>query len=309
MKKLINDPLNVVENMLDGLVSCTPTLARLQGFSVVVRSDYLAARDARVALISGGGSGHEPSHAGFVGRGALSAAVLGNVFTSPDVDTIYAAIRAVTGPMGCLLIVKNYTGDRLNFGLAAELARADGLQVEVVSVADDTALENPAVGQRGIAGTVLVHKIAGAAAEGGADLATVAKVARGVAENVASMGVGLSGCTIPAVGKPNFTLAEDEVEMGLGIHGEPGRERLKGGIPSASAVAQRLLDRAASVRYGSPEGLAGRRLVLLVNNLGGTSIMELFVVAGAARRHLEAKGAVVERCLVGSFMTAMEKKP
>src|SRR4051812_22168870 len=213
--------------MVEGLAAIHPGLRRLPGHTVLVRADAAEVRDRQVALVSGGGSGHEPAHAGYVGRGMLSAAVAGAVFTSPVPDAILAAIRAVAGRRGVLLIVKNYTGDLLNFGLAAELARAEGLPVEVVVVADDVALidTTETAGRRGLAGTVLVHKVAGAAAEAGADLAEVAAEARAAAEAVATMGVALAPCTLPASGLPGFHLGENEVELGLGIHGEPGVRR------------------------------------------------------------------------------------
>ncbi|HEX8202175.1 MAG TPA: dihydroxyacetone kinase subunit DhaK, partial [Isosphaeraceae bacterium] len=206
MKKLINRPEAVVEEMVEGLAAIHPGLRRLPGHTVLVRADVAEVRDRTVALISGGGSGHEPAHAGYIGRGMLSAAVAGDVFTSPAPDAIVAAIRAVAGPPGVLLIVKNYTGDRLNFGLAAELARAEGVPVEVVVVADDVALAatTETAGRRGLAGTVLVHKVAGAAAEAGADLRAVAAEARAAAEAVRTMGVALSPCIVPAAGRPGF---------------------------------------------------------------------------------------------------------
>src|SRR4051794_25839940 len=200
MKKLINRPEAVVEEMIEGLVAVDPDLERLPGRAVLVRADAAEVRDRQVALISGGGSGHEPAHAGYVGRGMLSAAVAGDVFTSPSPDAVLAAIRATTGPPGALLIVKNYTGDRLNFGLAAERARMEGVTVEMVVVADDVARGATAenAGRRGLAGTILVHKVAGAVAESGARLIEVAAEARAAAQVVGTMGVALSPCTVPA---------------------------------------------------------------------------------------------------------------
>ena len=228
MKKLLNQVADVVPQMLEGLVDANPGLALLAGQTVVLRSDHpeVASR-GEVAIISGGGAGHEPAHGGYVGPGMLTGAVVGEVFTSPSTDAVLAAVRAVGGDAGVLLVVKNYTGDRLNFGLAAEIVRAEGVPVEMVVVGDDVALsaEGDHAGRRGIAGTVLVHKAAGAAAARGADLATVAEVARKVAHGVRSMGVSLGACTLPAVGTPGFELGEDEVEWGLGIHGESGVER------------------------------------------------------------------------------------
>jgi dihydroxyacetone kinase len=304
MKKLINRPGDVVGEMVEGLVTVYPGLVRLPGRAVIVRADAEEARRSRVAVISGGGSGHEPAHAGYVGRGMLSAAVLGDVFTSPAPDAVLAALRAVTGPPGALLVVKNYTGDRLNFGLAAELARTEGLKVETVVVADDVALAGTAeaehVGRRGLAGTVLVHKVAGAAAEAGLDLVEVAAEARGAAESLGTMGVALAPCTVPAAGRPNFTLGEHEVELGLGIHGEPGARRAP--LESADATVDRLLDAIVTdARLGS-----GDRVALLVNNLGATPLMELAVVARRAAANLEGRGLRVERAYAGTFLSALE---
>jgi len=304
MKKLINRPAAVVEEMVRGLVAVYPGLARLPGRAVLVRANAAEVRERQVALISGGGSGHEPAHAGYVGRGMLSAAVAGDVFTSPAPDAVLAAIRAVTGSPGALLIVKNYTGDRLNFGLAAELARSEGLKVEVVVVADDVALAATAAadhaGRRGLAGAVLVHKVAGAAAEAGRDLYGVAAEARAAAESVATMGVALTPCTLPAAGHPGFTLGPDEVELGLGIHGEPGV--LRAPLEPADALTDRLLDAILADARLKP----GDRVALLVNNLGGTPAMELAIVARRAVEHLEGKGVSVERAYLGTFLSALE---
>jgi dihydroxyacetone kinase len=234
----------------------------------------------------------------------LSAAVAGDVFTSPSPETVLAAIRAVTGPPGALLVVKNYTGDRLNFGLAAELARAEGLKVEIVVVADDVSLAATAeaehAGRRGLAGTVLVHKVAGAAAESGRDLYEVASEARTAAESLATMGVALSACTVPAAGSPGFALGPDEVELGLGIHGEPGV--LRAPLEPADRLTDRLLDAVAADAHLA----AGDRVALLVNNLGGTPTMELAIVARRAVEHLEAQGVAVERAYLGTFLSALE---
>jgi dihydroxyacetone kinase len=229
----------------------------------------------------------------------LSAAVAGDVFTSPNPDAVHAAIRAVAGPRGALLIVKNYTGDRLNFGLAAERARAAGIPVEMVVVADDVALaaEGGHAGRRGLAGTILVHKIAGAAAEAGASLADVAAEARAAASEVRTMGVALSACTVPAAGRPGFTLGEDKVELGLGIHGEPGIRRLP--IEPADSLVDRLLGPILAE-------VSGDRVALLVNNLGGTPAMELAIVARRAVDTLEQHGKRVERVYAGTFLSALE---
>ena len=302
MKKLINDPRMVVREMLEGLVALHPGLALLANHDVVLRSDLPAPASRQVAVISGGGAGHEPAHAGYVGAGMLHAAVSGDVFTSPSVDAVLAAIRAATGPAGALLIVKNYTGDRLNFGLAAEIARAGGIPTEIAVVADDVALRDtvPKERRRGIAGTVLVHKIAGALAELGQPLATVAAAARAAAAATGTMGVALGACTIPAVGVPGFTLGEDEIEFGLGIHGEPGVSRQQ--IASADAITDRMLE----IILGEGGHDAGARVALLVNNLGGTTPMELAVIARRALARLREQGLIVERAWTGTLLSALE---
>ncbi|WP_439495465.1 dihydroxyacetone kinase family protein [Bosea sp. (in: a-proteobacteria)] len=302
MKKLINDPRKVVREMLEGLVALHPGLALLANHDVVLRSDLSEPNSRHVAVISGGGAGHEPAHAGYVGAGMLHAAVSGDVFTSPSVDAVLAAIRAVAGPAGALLIVKNYTGDRLNFGLAAEIARAGGIPTEIVVVADDVALRDtvPKERRRGIAGTVLVHKIAGALAEQGRSLAVIAAAARAAAAATGTMGVALGACTIPAVGVPGFTLGEDEIEFGLGIHGEAGVSRQQ--IATADAITDRMLEIIVS------EGAhgAGTRIALLVNNLGGTTQMELAVITRRALARLREQGLIVERAWAGTLLSALE---
>jgi dihydroxyacetone kinase len=292
----------VVEEMIEGLTAVYPGLRRLPGHTVLVRADVPAGAERPVALISGGGSGHEPAHAGYVGRGMLTAAVAGDVFTSPSPDAVLAALCATAGPSGALLIVKNYTGDRLNFGLAAELARAEGIPVEMVLVADDVALATSVenAGRRGLAGTILVHKIAGAAALSGASLAEVAAEARAAAAAVRTMGVALSPCTVPAAGRPGFTLGESEIELGLGIHGEPGVRR--GPLEPADALVDRLLD--AILTDLAPT--SGTRAVLMINNLGATPTMELAIVARRAITVLEGRGLTIERVYMGTFLSALE---
>ncbi len=299
MKKLINDPIRVVEEMLEGMVAIHPGLKRLAGESVLIRADADEAKGRQVGLISGGGSGHEPAHAGYIGRGMLGAAVAGDVFTSPSPDSVHAAIRAVAGARGALLIVKNYTGDRLNFGLAAERARAEGIPVEMVIVADDVALAGSGehAGRRGLAGTILVHKIAGASAGSGVTLAEVADEARAAASAVRTMGVALSPCTVPAAGRPGFSLGETEVELGLGIHGEPGVRRVP--IEPADALVDRLMGPILAE-------VDSDRVVLLVNNLGATPTMELSIVARHAIDVLERSGRRVERAYAGTFLSALE---
>jgi dihydroxyacetone kinase len=302
MKKLINRPEAVVEEMVEGLVVAFPGLQRLPGQTVLVRADLPTSAERPVAVISGGGSGHEPAHAGYVGRGMLSAAVVGDVFTSPSPDAVLAALCATSGPRGALLIVKNYTGDRMNFGLAAELARAERIPVEIVLVADDVALAGSVehAGRRGLAGTILVHKVAGAAAEAGASLSEVAAEAREAASAVRTMGVALSPCTVPAAGQPTFLLDESEIELGLGIHGEPGVRR--GPLEPADVLVSRLLDAILAEQTSAPGG----RVVLLVNNLGGTPTMELAIVTRRAVAVLRSRGLVIERVYLGTFLSALE---
>lgn len=303
MKKLINDVGSVVREALEGLVALNPQLALLEGENTVVRADLEAFRQTgKVAIVTGGGAGHEPAHAGYVGAGMLTAAVSGDVFASPSTDAVYAALKAVRNAAGVLVIVKNYTGDRLNFGLAAEMARSEGIEVELVIVDDDAALgtAEETAGRRGIAGTVLVHKIAGAAAEAGQSLAEVAAAARRAIGGVASMGVALSPCIVPAAGKANFALGDTEMELGLGIHGEAGVERVD--MAPAKAVVAKLIETIVADR-----GLkSGDRVALLVNNLGATPVMEMSIVAGDALKALAARGVIVDRGYCGTFLTAID---
>lgn len=302
MKKLINDPSTVVRDMLEGVVALSPATVLLADENVVMRSGLPDRDNRKVAVLSGGGSGHEPAHAGYVGAGMLTVAVAGDVFTSPSTDAVLAGIRAAAGPAGALVVVKNYTGDRLNFGLAAELARAEGIPVEIVVVADDVALKDtvPADRRRGIAGTVLIHKLAGAAAEQGLPLEQVARIARSAADKLSSMGVSLGSCTLPAVGKPGFVLGEKEIEVGLGIHGEQGVQKMP--IASAEELTRLVIDTIES------DGKIKKadRVALLVNGLGSTPPMELSIVARSAVALLEAKGVVVERAWAGTFLSALD---
>ncbi|MCA9682957.1 MAG: dihydroxyacetone kinase subunit DhaK, partial [Myxococcales bacterium] len=279
-KRFINDKDTIVTEAIDGLVALGGgALVRLDGYpyiKVVARS---ALDPAEVAVISGGGAGHEPAHAGFVGRGMLSAAVSGEIFASPSVEAVHAAIMAVTGDAGCLLIVKNYTGDRLNFGLAAERARAAGKRVEMVIVADDVAIPG-APQPRGVAGTLFVHKIAGHLAGAGADLETVAAVARAVAGDIRSLGVSLESCTIP--GQPSSErLAADEGELGLGIHGEPGVETiaLQSLREIVALMSERLLAALPAASDSEPGGYA-----MLINNLGAVPVIEMALIANEVLR-------------------------
>ena len=256
----------------------------------------------KVAIVSGGGSGHEPAHGGFVGRGMLDAAVAGTVFTSPTPDQIFEAIKAVNGGKGVLLVIKNYTGDVLNFNMAAEMAEAEGIKTEKVVVNDDVAVENSTFtsGRRGIAGTLLVHKIAGAKAEAGGTLEEVKAVAEKVIANVRSMGMAISPCTVPEAGKPSFTLKDDEIEIGIGIHGEPGTMREK--IRPANEIVDQLLGRI----FDDMSLKQGDEVAMLVNGLGSTPLMELFVANRRAAEVLASKGINVAKTTVGNFMTSLE---
>jgi dihydroxyacetone kinase len=302
MKKFINRPDNVVEEMLQGLVLLHPGSIRLSGHKVMVRVDMDQYRDQQVAVLSGGGSGHEPAHAGYIGVGMLSAAVVGEVFTSPSSDSVFAAIKSVAGEPGALLVVKNYTGDRLNFGVAAEMARAEGISVEMVIVDDDFALKGTeqATGARGLAGTVFMHKLMGAAAAEGKSLADVAAAGREAVESLATMGVSFSAGTSPAVGKPSFDLGECEMELGLGIHGEAGVKRTH--LQSADELTETLLTEILkNGRFGDE-----KRVAVMVNNLGATTEMELAIVARHAMPFLESKGFAVERIYAGTFLSSLD---
>lgn len=301
MKKILNSPQTAVEDYIVGLVRGTGHLARVAGWPVVVRTPATRKKDDRVALVTGGGSGHEPAHAGYVGEGMLDAAVLGPVFTSPSVDAVYAGIHAVATDAGVLLIVKNYTGDRLNFGLAAEMARADGIRVETVVVADDAALGDVSrAGRRGLTATVLVHKIAGAAAESGASLDEVAAIARRFLDGAATMGVALGACVVPGSVEASFRLGADEVEWGLGIHGEAGSER--GTIVGSRQIAYRLVDTVVSDRGLTDDD----EVVVLVNSLGATPDLELRILHADVLSEFDRRGIVVRFTWAGPFLTSLE---
>ena len=301
MKKLINDPRAVVAESLEGFGMAHHDLVKVHADPA-----YVTRRDARVSgkvsLVSGGGSGHEPLHSGYVGRGMLDAAVPGAVFTSPTPDQILPAITNTDSGAGVLLIVKNYTGDILNFETAAELAQAEGIEVRSVVVNDDVAVEDSlyTAGRRGVGGTVLVERIAGAAAERGDSLDAVADLAERVNAGVRSMGVALSACTVPHAGEPSFDLAENEIELGVGIHGEPGRRRMP--MATADAITDQLLEPILSdLGAGS-----GERVLLFVNGMGGTPLSELYIVYRHAAKLLADRGLQVERSLVGNYITALE---
>jgi dihydroxyacetone kinase-like protein len=300
MKKLINQPDNVVDEALAGMARAHADLIRVESPNIVVRRD--APRQGKVGVISGGGSGHEPMHGGFVGRGMLDAACPGAVFTSPVPDQMLAATQAVDGGAGVLHIVKNYTGDIMNFELAAELARAEGIDVEAVVIADDVAVKDSlyTAGRRGVGGTVLAEKIVGAAAEEGADLATVKALCEKVQDNVRSMGMALTSCTVPAAGKPTFDIGDDEMEIGIGIHGEPGRERRK------LAPADEITEALATPILDDLPFQSGDRVLAFVNGMGGTPLLELYVVYRKLAEILDGRGLTIARSLVGNYITSLE---
>ena len=299
MKKLINSPGTVVTEMLSGLAKANPKLCYLgTDVEVIWRKEK---ENGKVGLVSGGGSGHEPAHAGYVGKGMLDAAVAGNVFASPSPDRILEGIKAADSGSGVLLIVKNYSGDVMNFQMAAELAELEDIRTEQVIVKDDVAVADStfSTGRRGIAGTVFVHKIAGAAAETGAPLEEIKRVAEKVIANVRTMGMAMTPCILPGVGKAGFTLADDEVEIGMGIHGEPGINREK--ISSAEDIAQKLTGKILEdMDYSESE------VAVLVNGLGGTPLMELYVMFNEVEKILSSKGIRVYKSFVGNYMTSLE---
>jgi phosphoenolpyruvate---glycerone phosphotransferase subunit DhaK len=300
MKKLINAPENVVDEALAGMLAAHPGYIRVEEPNIVVRKD--APRAGKVGVISGGGSGHEPMHGGFVGMGMLDAACPGAVFTSPVPDQMLAATKAVDGGAGVLHIVKNYTGDIMNFEMAAEMARAEGLQVTSVVIADDVAVKDSlyTAGRRGVGGTVLAEKIVGAAAEAGADLATVTALCQKVQDNVRSMGMALTSCTVPAAGKPTFQLADDEMEIGIGIHGEPGRTRMK--LATADEVTEML----ATPILDDLPFVSGDKVLAFVNGLGGTPLVELYIVYNKLAQMCATRGVTITRSLVGNYITSLE---
>jgi len=301
MKKLINNPENVVKEMLEGMVAAYPDLIKVH-FSpnFIYRADSPV--KGKVALISGGGSGHEPLHGGYVGRGMLDAACPGEVFTSPTPDQMYEAAKTVEGGEGILFIVKNYTGDVMNFDMAADLLKAEGYKVESVVIADDVAVEESlySAGRRGVGGTVFAEKIGGAATERGWSLEEVKKVVEKVAKNVRSIGIALTPCTVPAAGKPTFELSEDEFEFGIGIHGEPGRKRLK--MKPADEIVQMMMN---AILQDMPLE-KGDEVALLVNGMGGTPLMELFIVNRKVSQMLDGIGVKRYKTLVGNYITSLE---
>ncbi|GAC1318729.1 MAG: dihydroxyacetone kinase subunit DhaK [Chloroflexota bacterium] len=301
MKKLINGADDVVKEALEGMVEAHPGLLNIDVENkVIVRAD--APVQGKVGIVSGGGSGHEPMHGGFVGPGMLDAACAGEVFTSPVPDQMYQAANAVNGGAGVLFIVKNYTGDVMNFDLAAELAQADGIDIESVVIDDDVAVKDSlyTAGRRGVGGTVLAEKICGARAEEGGSLADVADMCRRVNANARSMGMALTAPTVPAAGKPSFDLGDDEVEIGIGIHGEPGRRREK--FTSADAVTEMLVE---PILEDLPFH-SGDQVIAFVNSMGGTPYLELYIVFRKLAAILHERGVVLARSLVGPYITSLE---
>ncbi|MTE14687.1 dihydroxyacetone kinase subunit DhaK [Nocardia aurantiaca] len=301
MKKLINDPAEVVDAALAGMAAAHPELRVDVKQRIVVRADAPVA--GKVGLVSGGGSGHEPLHGGFVGLGMLDAACPGEIFTSPVPDQIQAATTAVDAGAGVLHIVKNYTGDVMNFEMAAELTAAEtGTQVRAVVVSDDVAVQDSlyTAGRRGVGATVILEKMAGAAAEQGRPLAEVARIAEAVNARSRSMGMALTSCTVPAVGHPTFELGENEMEIGIGIHGEPGRVRVP--LAPARDVAQMLLEPIlADLPFTQ-----GDRVLCFLNGMGGTPLIELYLMFDEVTRILRGHGIHIERSLVGSYVTSLE---
>ncbi|MDH2889015.1 dihydroxyacetone kinase subunit DhaK [Bacillus cytotoxicus] len=299
MKKIINKPETLVMEMCNGMVMAHPELELLKKYKVIKKKEM---NENKVTLISGGGSGHEPAHAGLVGKGMLDAAVCGDVFASPSQIQVYQAIKATASKKGTLLIIKNYSGDIMNFKNGAHLATEDGIRVEYVRVDDDIAVEDSlyTVGRRGVAGVILVHKIAGAAAEEGMDLMQVKAIAEKAVANVRTIGMALTSCTVPASGSPTFKLGEDEMEYGVGIHGEPGRKREK--VMSADELAMRMTNDLLKDLELDEE----TEIAVLVNGFGGTPLQELYVFNNAVTRELSKRNIRINRTFVGNYMTSID---
>jgi dihydroxyacetone kinase-like protein len=301
MKKLINKPEDVVTDALEGMAAAHPDLVRVNfDPNFVVRAD--APVEGKVGIVSGGGSGHEPMHGGFVGMGMLDAACPGEVFTSPTPDQMVEATKAVNSGAGVLHVVKNYTGDVMNFEMAAEFAGGEGIEVEAVVIDDDVAVQDSlyTAGRRGVGTTVLAEKVCGAAAEAGRSLKEVAGLCRQVNENGRSMGMALTSCIVPAAGKPTFALGEDEIEIGIGIHGEPGRQRRK--LSPASEIVRTL---ATAVVDDLPYK-QGDEVLAFVNSMGGTPLLELYVVYNELHQLLGERGITITRNLIGPYITSLE---
>ncbi|MFO7632814.1 MAG: dihydroxyacetone kinase subunit DhaK [Caldilinea sp.] len=301
MKKLINNPSQVVEDAMKGIARAHPNLVRVHfDPNYIMRVD--APRKGKVGVISGGGSGHEPMHNGFVGVGMLDAACPGPIFTSPTPDQIFATASAVNGGVGVLFIIKNYTGDILNFDIAAEMCRAEGIDVGSVLIHDDVAVQDSlyTAGRRGVGITVFAEKICGAAAEAGLSLSEVAAIGRKVSEQGRSMGMALNSCIVPAVGRPTFVLKENEMEIGVGIHGEPGRERM------AIQTADEITGILATTIFEDLPFRRGSNVIAMVNGMGGTPLMELYIVFRQLAELCDDRGITISRNLIGNYITSLE---
>ena len=297
MKKIINNPNDVEFEMIEGFISAqSHRLKRLGNYNIILRREL---NPNKVALLSGGGSGHEPAHLGYVGLGMLDAAVAGPIFTSPPPLTIFKAIDAIKNDEGVLCIIKNYTGDVMSFEMAIDMARNNGINVDFVVVDDDVATQSSEIGRRGVAGTILVHKIAGAFAESGGDLASVKEIAQRTINNVRSMGMAIAPCIIPAGGVPSFELSEQEMEIGIGIHGEPGIRREQ--LTNSDGIVRKMLDRILTYL-----DYAGHEVVVMVNGMGGTPLMELCIVNKFVKEYLYRNGVEVYDTMIGNFMTSIE---
>lgn len=300
MKKILNQPTDVVTEMLDGLAYVHNDLVhRVEGFDIIARNKE---KSGKVALISGGGSGHEPSHAGFVGEGMLSAAVCGAVFTSPTPDQVLEAIKEAEEGAGVFMVIKNYSGDIMNFEMSQDMAEMEGIEVASVVVDDDIAVEDSLYtqGKRGVAGTILVHKILGHAARHGKSLQEIKAIADELVQNIHTVGLALSGATVPEVGKPGFVLAEDEIEFGIGIHGEPGYRKEK--MQPSKALATELVDKLIE----SFDAKSGEKYGVLINGMGATPLMEQYVFANDVAKLLEDKGIEVNYKKLGNYMTSID---
>lgn len=300
MKKILNHVDNIVDEMLQGIAQSHSDIVHRVGQSRVIARNYEG--KGKVGIISGGGSGHEPSHAGFVGQGMLSAAIAGDVFTSPTPDMVLEGIKAANKGAGVFMVVKNYTGDVLNFEMAKDMAAMDGIEIEYCVTDDDIAVEDSlyTAGRRGVGGTVLVHKILGAHAERGASLQELKAISERLLPEIKTLGLALSAATVPAAGKPGFLLADDEIEFGIGIHNEPGYRKEK--LKTSAEMAKEFYDRLKS----SFSLKSGEKVVVLVNGMGATPLMELYVFANDVYKLLKADGIQVEYSKVGNYMTSID---
>jgi phosphoenolpyruvate---glycerone phosphotransferase subunit DhaK len=301
MKKFVNDPQRFVPEMLEGLALANPdTLRYVPEYNLIMRADI--PRADKVSIVQGSGSGHEPAHVMVVGRGMLDAACPGDIFAAPPMDYVYETAKLVASPRGVLLLVNNYTGDRMSFDMAREMVESEGIRVATLMIDDDVAVKDSlyTAGRRGVGGTVLAEKIVGAAAEAGADLEAVTTLCQRVQDNVRSMGMALTSCTVPAAGKPTFDIGDDEMEIGIGIHGEPGRRREK--LAPADEIVEMLAGPILDERiYGD-----GDQVLAFVNGMGGTPLIELYIVYRKLAEILSGRGIRIARNLVGSYITSLE---